>query len=322
MENPEQTERDAVRWMARRLSGEMTDAERQDFDAWLSESDENREAYEAYVIAASSLDAAEEELLTSSFEKELNALAAARDATSIPWRSIAATGLVAIVASIAFAASFFSTPGPETFATAYGQSADYTLADGSSVTLNTNSALAVDYSKSKRLVQINKGEALFNVERNPSRPFVVETRHGDITVTGTVFNVLTLAKETIISVVSGAVDISPDASPRITLLAGQRLRIGEDGRGGAIVEFNPNQALAWRDGKARYNAQPLDIVLADLNRYFQRPIVLGDPMLADLVVTGEFDIHDQQTAVNALAIAFSLEQKLEPSRVVLRKSGE
>jgi len=319
MENSNQTDRDAVRWMARRLSGEMTAAEQEDFDAWLSESDENRTAYKEYETAAGSLDSAEEELLSLAFEDELNTLADKRDKTRTPWRSIAATGLIAIAASVVLTTSFFSTSGPEIFATAYGQSSDYTLADGSSITLNTNSALAVDYSKAKRHVQIDKGEALFNVERNPSRPFVVETRHGEITVTGTVFNVLTLAKETVVSVVSGAVDISPEASPRITLLAGQRLKIDERGRGGAIVSFNPNQALAWRDGKARYNTQPLGVVLADLNRYFERPIVLNDPELAELSVTGEFNINDQQTAVNALAIAFSLNQKLESSRIVLYK---
>ena len=321
MDYSDKIEDNAAKWMARKLSGDMTASEVRDFEAWLAEDDRHKTVFEAYEMANFSLDDAETKLLAENFEEELLDLSEAQT-TNVPWRSIAASAAVAMIAGSLFLTSFFSTKTQDIFITAFGESSGHVLADGSSVTLNTNSKVAIDYSRANRLVQLDKGEVLFNVERNPKRPFIVETPHGDITVTGTVFNVLTEATATVISVVSGAVDISPDASPRITLMSGQRIEIDNKGRGGVILNFDPNNALAWRDGKARYNTKPLGNVIADLNRYFERPIVLGDSSLADLSVTGEFDVKDQQTVINALTIAFSLEQTLGPSKIVLHRSEE
>lgn len=105
-------------------------------------------------------------------------------------------------------------------------------------------------------------------------------------------------------------------------MPGQQIKIDNNGRGGTILNFDANNALAWRNGKARYNTAPLGSVITDLNRYFERPIVLGDPSLADLSVTGEFDVEDQQTVVNALTVAFSLEQTLAPSQIILHPAEE
>ena len=317
----EQSEKDAAKWMARKLSGDMTADEIHQLEAWLGESSQNRVAFEAFEMANVSLDDAETELLADSFEQELIALSEI-SRPSVPWISIAATGAVAVIAGTLFAVSQFTSTTHDVFVTAFGERAGHILEDGSSVTLNTNSKVAIEYSRANRLVQLDNGEALFNVERNPKRPFIVETRHGDITVTGTVFTVFSEATETIISVVSGAVDISPVASPRVTLMPGQQIKIDNNGRGGTILNFDANNALAWRNGKARYNTAPLGSVITDLNRYFERPIVLGDPSLADLSVTGEFGVEDQQTVVNALTVAFSLEQTLAPSQIILHPAEE
>ena len=87
----------------------------------------------------------------------------------------------------------------------------------------------------------------------------------------------------------------------------------------ALERYDPALVLAWRGGKARFREEPLEEVLISLNRYFKTPIELGDDGLANLPVTGEFDIRDRDTAVKALTLAFNLESRTEPSRVILNR---
>ncbi|MEM8772592.1 MAG: FecR domain-containing protein [Pseudomonadota bacterium] len=314
-----QHEQEAAAWAARSLSGEITKSEKVALQNWLAQSPENRTAYAAYEEAAHSLDYASETLLADHFEAELHAQAERQEAVSTPWASIAA-GLVALLAGVLLLTITFRAPQPQLLATAYGERAEQILSDGSSVQLNTKTKLEITYRNKERLAQFNSGEALFDVERNPTRPFVVKTRHADIVVTGTVFNVLSLKTGTIVSVVSGAVDVTPAAGERITLMAGQKLNVDTQGRASAVEAFNPNTALAWREGKTRYAKRPLGEVIEDLNRYFSQPIILGDPKLATLPVTGEFDVSDQETIISALSVAFSLEARETPSAVLLSTS--
>ena len=112
-------------------------------------------------------------------------------------------------------------------------------------------------------------------------------------------------------------DVAPNLGPVATLLAGDTIEISAEGSPGAITRYDPSIVLAWRSGKARFREEPLGNVLHSLNRYFDTPIELGDPSLADLPVTGEFDVRDRDTTVRALTLAFNLEGKEEPARIML-----
>ena len=319
MQLNEKTEDEAAYWVARRMSGEMTAAQMQAFRDWLVADDAHRAAFEEQASAAAALDEVGDEILAREFESELETLA---ELQSPPRRRIAAAAALAVVmASGVFAFTLSGRDGADLqqFATATGERSEQALSDGSHVQLNTRTDLEIAYSKSLRRARMDRGEALFTVERDTRRPFIVSTIQGEIVVTGTTFNVFADMEGTVVSVVSGAVDVSPSNGPRVTLLAGQSIAVDAKGQGGAIDTFDPNRSLAWRDGKARFVNEPLSDVIDDLNRYFARPISLGDPELASLPVTGEFDIDDQQTAIAALSIAFSLKQTPEAARIVLSK---
>ncbi len=235
-----------------------------------------------------------------------------------------AAGLAA-AAGVGLTALFFdSRSAIETaeYATDVGQSRRVVLEDGSEVELNTASRLAVTFDNEHRSVELAAGEAFFNVEKDRERPFIVSTPTATIAVTGTSFSVSSEEARSIVHVLTGVVDVTPQNGVQATLLAGDMIEIDAAGAAGGVHRFDASLAFAWRNGKARFREEPLANVVRSLNRYFETPIVIEDETLADLPVTGEFDITDRDTAVRALEIAFDLEGGDEPARTVLRRSAE
>ena len=100
--------------------------------------------------------------------------------------------------------------------TQIGERATYELEDGSQVQLNTNSRLDVDFSKKLRTVRLGRGEASFNVVKNPQRPFVVYAGQGMVMAIGTAFNVRYTSAIVDVTVTEGAVRVVARAESRPT----------------------------------------------------------------------------------------------------------
>ncbi|MEE2692572.1 MAG: FecR domain-containing protein [Pseudomonadota bacterium] len=333
-------------WRARHMSGALTDAERADFESWLAASEKNRRLWSELEEALNATDVFAEDILAQEFERELLESSAAKRLFAPSRASIAACA-AALVAVVALSILFIPrSQDLETYATAVGESAEISLQDGSLIQLNTATTLSVAFSTDERAVRIEDGEAMFNVSRDRQRPFVVETPHAQISVTGTLFDVSTFGGKSTVYVLSGTVEVLPRQNDsitlvagdsikvnlpesdrteprvrnRITLLAGDSVSIDANGVATRVSPFDPNEMLAWRTGKARFREAPLQDVVGQLNRYFTKPLSLSDPSLNDLPVTGDFDTRDQQTAVRALQQAFSLDVREEPERIILSLS--
>mgnify|MGYP000041118797 CR=1 FL=1 len=314
----------AAYWAMRRRSGKMTPPEERALDAWRLSAEENQRALDELERALGGVEVHGEALLAEEFARQLEEGAADERSSRIPPASIAAS---IVAAALLSAGVFFaiSNSGPSAppqriaYETAIGESETIMLADGSQAQLNTASRIAVAYTKTERGVDLLAGQAFFEIEKDPSKPFVVRTPNAAITVTGTSFDILFDGSQSSVHVVTGVVDVTPRFGPTSTLLAGDMIEIDVSGKASAVLRFDPSLILAWRGGKARFRDEPLGNVVASLNRYFATPIVLENEALADLPVTGEFDIRDRGTAVNALALIFGLEARDEPARTVLAK---
>lgn len=312
-----------ARWLSRQQSGETSSAEKREFDDWLAQGDRRRRIYVEMQSALAIVDEAEDDLLAQQFARELEAeyeLSQARKPRRL-WPAVAASVALAIGATVASYGVFKMDNGLQQFSTAIGERRDIVLEDGSSARLNTNSVVAISYTKDERQVELREGEAFFEVRRNPDRPFVVRTRYADITVTGTAFDVQSFESHVNLSVLSGSVKVNlADLAGAQTLGAGDNLRISANG----VVElgrFEETTALSWLLGVARYQDKPLQEVVADLNRYFPTPITISDAEIGELPVTGEFDLNDQSTAVKALSVAFGLEAVEGADAIVLRSAA-
>lgn len=312
----------AAYWMMRKMSGAMDAAERTEFSDWLAASPANARAFTELDRMLDRVDASADMLLSAEFERQLAAEAHVnRRATQANFFRIAATiAAVAITATVAISLRDSPSRQPAAYATAIGQSKTVVLDDGSQVELNTSSRMAVAYNHDRRNVDLQAGEAFFSVEKDRSRPFIVKTGQAEVAVTGTSFSVSTENGLSSVHVLTGVVDVAPLTGPSATLLAGDTIEVGATGFTGPVSRYDPGLVLAWRTGKARFRDEPLGKVIADLNRYFEGPITLGDETLADLRVTGEFDIRDRATAVKALALIFDLDSRDDDGRVLLTRA--
>lgn len=143
------------------------------------------------------------------------------------------------------------------YSTGIGEQRSIELADGSVVDLNTQSRIEVRFSENARSIRLLDGEALFKVESDPARPFVVFADKAVIRALGTQFNVYRRSKETAVSVIEGSVQISGDTgtalqtpasstSPAAKLTAGKSARISSAGEITQVASVDAAKVTAWR----------------------------------------------------------------------------
>ncbi|MET0273869.1 MAG: FecR domain-containing protein [Phenylobacterium sp.] len=293
----------ASAWLARLQREGVSEADGLEFDAWLTASPANGEAYRAALAAWRSFDACPDEVLD-----ELTAearRAARRPAPTRRWLVGGGMAMAAGLGAVAVLPSVLSAPAAQTYATAKGQRQRITLADGSVVDLNAESRLTVRFARRERIVELGDGQAIFDVAHDEARPFTVEASGRAVRVLGTQFDVRNRGGDVTVTVARGRVQVRPVASSKtgqaFALAPGQRLAIG---RAGAAVlsDVDPQEALGWRSGRLVYRGEPLATVVADLNREFVEQIEVTDPALARLPVTGVIVLDDQAAVATRLSL--------------------
>lgn len=185
------------------------------------------------------------------------------------------------------------------YSTIAGEQSRVILADGSSVTLNTDSALALDFSENKRGVRLLRGEAFFEVQSDRSRPFTVSTDKGQVQVIGTRFNVQ-VGNSTSVDVESGIVACANQRGEEVRLSIGQHADISTQGVS-SPVPVDVNRAFAWLNKRLIFQDQPLYAVLEELDRYHKGRIFLSNEKLAQIQVSGNYKLDDTAAILQSLA---------------------
>jgi transmembrane sensor len=219
---------------------------------------------------------------------------------------LVATASVTIIAFL----TVFSGKKAEVYATRIGEQRQYSLPDGSTLRLNTNSAVEVDFSTHARDIRLGRGEALFSVKDDAQRPFTVSFEGGRARVLGTDFDVRKEQTVTQVSVLTGAVRVTtlpnrnrlasgPKASDQpekraevtpteVTLTAGKTIEISPDSAI-KVVAGNVDDALAWRQNRLIFHNARLVDVVEEFNRYNQVQIRVEGATAQDIRLTGMFE---------------------------------
>jgi transmembrane sensor len=312
---------EAALWRVKQMSGAMSSDERATFTHWLEASEANRIAFERLEDTLAKTDIAALTILSEKFEDELYE----EPQNSTAWRMPALAASIGFVFLTLSATLFFNySPHPQAqlYVTVVGETRSVSLDDGSIINMNTDTTLAVEYNRSERIVSFEEGEAIFNVERDKAKPFIVELPLVEIFVTGTTFSVLSSSDNTGIFVVSGTVQVKPISGQMLTLGNGDSVYIDRNGAAGSIAPFDPIDVLAWTTGKLRFTQTPLHEVVDELNRYFNKKIILRGESLSMLPVTGEFDATDQTAAIDAITLIFDLDSEINNDAFILFKKDE
>ncbi len=185
------------------------------------------------------------------------------------------------------------------YCTDVGETRTVSLADGSEITLNSDTALNVAYHDNLRQIELISGEAYFSVQRNPDQPFLVASHFANTRVLGTRFLVRQDQSSDTVTVISGVVEVSGKSQPPIKLHADEQISVGAQAAN-TIQRVGSSNAVAWLKGHTLFDNAPLPEVLAELGRYRHGAIVLSNSQLKTLKVSGRFDIADTDHALQAL----------------------
>lgn len=235
-----------------------------------------------------------------------------------PVRYLAAAAMLLLVLSAGWGWQHYAKVSTADYQTAVGSLDTVKLADGSSVTLNSNSHVHVALSHGKRVVDLRQGEAFFEVAKNPNRPFIVRAGTRRVTAVGTAFAVRRDGAGLRVVVTHGLVRLETDNTPGTPRQASALLPAGSVAvadTSGVLVRSDSLQQvrdfLAWRDGYLSFHNTTLANAVAEFNRYNTRQIVIDDPAVAAMRVGGNFRWSNADAFVRLLEQGF-------PIRVVQR----
>ena len=247
-----------------------------------------------------------------------------------PRTPVIATAASAVPSATAVAES---SAQPIEYASDVGKRRSIPLPDGSTVTLNTNSQVAVSFTEGRRMIRLMRGQALFDVAHNPQRPFIVFAGDRRVTALGTIFEVRTEPSKMQVVLVRGSVVVdhanqqestsSAKSSAPVLLEPGQGLMA--EGNRQRVVKIDLKRELLWRTGFVEFADESLGHAVSEINRYTNRPIELSPDGVADLRVSGVFRTDDPMHFVETVSellsidvdsskggIKLSLAKKVEP----------
>ncbi|MBB89566.1 MAG: iron dicitrate transport regulator FecR [Magnetovibrio sp.] len=184
--------------------------------------------------------------------------------------------------------------------TSIGMRTPIDLADGSRITLNTDTAIAVDMADDGRHVRLFRGEAWFDVAPDAARPFTVGTPMGIVRVTGTRFNLRIADGKADVSLTEGRVNLTGSMpGEALTLAPGESAQLTAAGVS-PPKPFDRTAVTAWLRGQFVFYDTPLSSVVAEINRYSPGRIVIAKDALRDLKVSGVFRTDNPGAALRAI----------------------
>ena len=301
---------------------------REDFEAWRARAPAHAEAFlraeSARTLARSIADAPQMQAL----RRETLARVAQRGRRrawlrrfAVAASLLAAIGFGVMVAGLDATRQLYhdarDTIAGNVYQTDIGQRSTVTLDDGSSITLNTDSRISVHYEPGLRSIVLERGQALFNVAKDRTRPFVVSAGGRQVTALGTEFDVRVSERMFEVTLLEGRVTVTRErrgaANPAVAIVPLAELRPGQQFVALAkappqVREADVKRVVSWRSGQVVFEDERLEDAVAEMNRYSRQQVVLGDDRLASLRISGAFNTGDTGTFVEALVAYFPIER--------------
>lgn len=299
----------AAEWadMLQQRSGDLT--LRREFENWCSRDPAHAEAYEridrAYRLTRAIGGSDVQAQLRSETQMRIHAARRARTHRRRIGMALAASMVLAVAASFTVgglsvdelryqqARLGHALAGETLYRTAVGGRRSITLEDGSTITLNTDSRVAVGLHASRREIALLRGQALFEVAHDPVRPFIVQAGARRITALGTAFDVHLTEQSVAVTLIEGRVSVEDVASTQTepaaaVLLPGDQLLALTSQPKPIVRKADTRRATSWKEGLLLFEGENLAQAIAEVNRYGGPRIELADRDLGDLRISGAF----------------------------------
>ena len=285
----------AIAWQLCLDCGQGSDAEREEFAKWYEASDEHARAW----MQLGMLD----QRFVGATGPARSALMRSRDGVGQQMRKLG-RGVAGIAVALGLTLFLSDHYLPLNYwladqRTATGEQRTIRLSDNTLIRLNTHSALDVKFDDKMRRVVLQEGEIFVETgSHDDPRPFIVETREGQMRALGTKFLVKRQEDGTLLGVLQSAVAAHPQANNHELILhEGQQMLIQRSTLG-PMVALAPG-ADAWMRGMLVVDNARLEDVITELGRYRRGHLSVA-PSVADLRITGSFPLNNTDLALKAL----------------------
>jgi len=308
-------------WLIRFHEDTLTDAEIGEWVEWCENDPKNLQAFEELQSLWRS--AAEHPPQTSVPSKR------ARARPRLWWPLAACIAVIAVGAGFLMTSRIALSPrqigAGELVRTPVATNEEGILPDGSRIEVGARSLVDVNFSGIRRELELRDGEAFFQVKHERTRPFVVKAGALEVVAVGTAFNVRRTGAQVVVTVQEGSVEVRRRdgggfAEESARAHAGQQLSF-QSGSGelhDAMVD--PAVTLAWRSGRLEFTGDSLDVVVANVNRYSRRPVILADTQLGALKFTGTVFFANVDAWLDGLEQVFPIDvHRNDPQGIVLTK---
>jgi len=304
-----ETDLEACRWAMLVERGPLSPQQQSEFERWIAASTRHEGAYHRAKAASVHFD-------------RLGALAGGRGDGEgrIPWIANRRRSIAAILFAISLVGvgtwlggGWHPNVRNVRYVTDIGEMRRVGLADGSEIVLNTASEVVLAYTGKRRVLRLARGETLFTVARDNSRPFLVYVGQLQVRAGVGCFAIrridsdithITVTEGTIEMLWTGEVNRYPQR-----LTANHEVTVGVSG----VVETHTvsrdemQRQFSWLSGGIIFSGQPLHEAIREMNRYSHRHLVVEDSGLAERPVVGVFRASDTQTFLSTLQQSFDVE---------------
>jgi len=296
----------AAAFLLKRREYKWSDEDQHVLDAWFAEALAHRIAYLRLETAWDSAD-------------RLAVLRRPEDAGTpvVPKRKLSflasAAAVVAIVSLGIAAAINFGRPGEQVYATQVGGHKTITLADGSSIELNTDTVVRVG-GENHRQVSLVHGEAYFQIRHDPAHAFVVDVGDHRIVDLGTKFSVRDSGERVRVALVEGrarfeSTNASSRSAPTLLTPGDVAVATANSLLVASITKKSTRDLaddLGWRHGVLVFRRVALGDAAAEFNRYSHDKLIVSDREIAGLTISGTFPTGGVETFSHAAQEAFGL----------------
>jgi len=309
----------AADWLAR-LDGELDPSLREQFERWRSSDPRHEVAYLRLKATSHRLDRlralrppmgapADPDFLAAPPIDEVSRRRWVRP--TLGWSALAA-GVIGLTLSLTL--FLRETIHEDRYQTGVGGFERVVLADGSTIEMNTSTAVAISFGSKQRKIELLSGEATFNVVGDAERPFTVVAGKATVRSLGTQFNVRRDGEAIDVIVTDGRVAVGS-----AIVSAGQAAQVALGNI--RVRSESPQEAereLAWQNGMLMFSNTPLRRVIAEFNRYNRRQLVIGDPAIADREIGGYFKSRNLDSFVRVLQSSFGVNADVAGDQIILR----
>ncbi|MDI1276557.1 FecR family protein [Methylobacter sp.] len=293
----DKTATQAAYWQAQLSSDLVTEQHLREFELWLDDRPENKIAWQevnAFWAGLDSLTEADIADVTSSPVIAFKRPDRIRPSSRYTRPALAMAASLLLMVSLVYTQSGFYFAD---YTTAPGKQRNVILADGSEITMNTDTAISVDYSTQHRQITLHDGEAYFVVAADAKRPFEVQTHSGQVRALGTEFNIKTGQNDVTVTVYQHAVRVTAENGKTLeSLPEGQQVAFSNDALSAATTA-NLQRGQAWRKQRMIFQDRPLAEVIAELNRCRSGRIIVMNNDIKTLPITGVFSTDDTNIAL-------------------------